>query len=37
MASKNEEPVICSKCNVIFESDDKFLMHYEEAHKAVTR
>jgi hypothetical protein len=33
MASQNEEPVICSKCNVTFESDGKFLQHYGEAHK----
>jgi hypothetical protein len=37
MNSKNEEPVICSKCNVTFESDDKFLQHYDEAHKAAAR
>jgi hypothetical protein len=33
MASSNEEPVICSKCNVTFESDDKYLQHYDEVHK----
>jgi hypothetical protein len=37
MNSKNEEPVICSKCNVIFESDGKFLQHYDEAHKLEIR
>lgn len=33
MASRNEEPVICSKCNITFESDDKYLQHYDEVHK----
>jgi hypothetical protein len=34
MASKNEEPVICSKCNITFESDEKYLQHYDEVHKS---
>jgi hypothetical protein len=33
MASKKEEPVICSKCKITFESDDKYLQHYDEVHK----
>lgn len=37
MASQNEEPVICSKCNVTFESDGEFLKHYDEAHKTQAR
>ena len=36
MDSKNEEPVICSKCNVTFETDEKFLQHYDEVHKSET-
>lgn len=33
VASKNEEPVMCSKCNVIFESEENYLQHYDEVHK----
>jgi uncharacterized C2H2 Zn-finger protein len=33
MASKNEEPVMCSKCNITFESEEKYLQHYDEVHK----
>ncbi len=33
MASKNEEPVMCSKCNVTFESEEKYLQHYDEVHR----
>ena len=33
VTSRPEEPVICSKCNVTFESDDKYLQHYNEVHK----
>ena len=29
----NEEPVMCSKCNVVFESDTEFIMHYDKNHK----
>ena len=36
MASKNErtEPVVCSKCNKTFESDEKYIQHYDEVHKS---
>lgn len=33
LASKNEEPVMCSKCHITFESNDKYLQHYDEVHK----
>jgi uncharacterized C2H2 Zn-finger protein len=29
----NEEPVMCSKCNVVFKSDSEFLVHYDKNHK----
>ena len=29
----NEEPVMCSKCNVVFNSDSEFIMHYDKNHK----
>lgn len=29
----DEEPVMCSKCNVVFESDTEFIMHYDKNHK----
>jgi hypothetical protein len=30
---KDSEPVICSKCNVTFGTDDQYLQHYDEKHK----
>ena len=36
MASEKEEPVICSKCNITFETDEKYLRHYDEVHKSET-
>ena len=28
------EPVMCSKCNITFESESEYLQHYNEKHKA---
>jgi hypothetical protein len=30
---KYNEQVICSKCNVPFETEDKYLQHYDEKYK----
>ena len=30
---KNEEPVMCSKCNVAFRSEKEFIIHYDKNHK----
>ncbi len=30
---KDNEPGICSKCKVTFETDDQYLQHYDEKHK----
>jgi uncharacterized C2H2 Zn-finger protein len=30
----NAEPVMCSKCNITFESESEYLQHYNEKHKA---
>ena len=32
--STEKEPVMCSKCNEIFETDSKYIQHYNEKHKA---
>jgi hypothetical protein len=37
MASQKEEPVICSKCNITFETDGEYLRHYEQDHKSETK
>jgi uncharacterized C2H2 Zn-finger protein len=29
----NGEPVMCSKCNVVFENETEFIMHYDMNHK----
>jgi uncharacterized C2H2 Zn-finger protein len=28
-----EEPIMCSKCNMVFESDSDYMQHYNEKHK----
>jgi hypothetical protein len=33
VATKNQEPVLCSKCYATYESDDQYLQHYDEVHK----
>jgi uncharacterized C2H2 Zn-finger protein len=30
---KSEEPIMCSKCNIAFESDSDYIQHYNEKHK----
>lgn len=30
---KNEEPVMRSKCNVPFQSETEFIIHYDKNHK----
>jgi len=33
--STEKEPVMCSKCNEVFETaDSKYIQHYNEEHKA---
>jgi len=31
--SREKEPVMCSKCNEVFETDSKYMQHYESKHK----
>jgi uncharacterized C2H2 Zn-finger protein len=31
--SREKEPVMCSKCNELFETDSKYIQHYNERHK----
>jgi uncharacterized C2H2 Zn-finger protein len=31
--STEKEPVMCSKCNEVFETDSKYIQHYNEIHK----
>ena len=31
--SGKEEPIMCSKCNMVFESDSDYIQHYNEKHK----
>ena len=28
-----DEPVMCSKCNIPFENESEYLRHYNEKHK----
>jgi uncharacterized C2H2 Zn-finger protein len=32
---KSGEPVMCSKCNMVFKSDSDHMQHYNEKHKPV--
>ena len=32
--STEKAPVMCSKCNQMFETDSKYIQHYNENHKA---
>ena len=29
---EEEEPIMCSKCNMVFESDSDYMQHYNEKH-----
>ena len=29
---EGSEPVICSKCNVTFETDSQYIQHYDQNH-----
>lgn len=29
----DSEPVICSKCNITFDTDAGYMQHYDEKHK----
>ena len=29
---EDSEPVICSKCNVTFDSDSQYIQHYDQIH-----
>jgi uncharacterized C2H2 Zn-finger protein len=31
--SREKEPVMCSKCNEVFETDSKYIQHYNINHK----
>jgi hypothetical protein len=30
---EEQEPVMCSKCNVVFSTEREYLQHYSEMHK----
>ena len=32
-ASQLGEPVVCSKCNLLFDTDSDFVEHYDQKHK----
>jgi len=32
-ASPPGEPVVCSKCNLLFDTDSDYLEHYDQKHK----
>jgi uncharacterized C2H2 Zn-finger protein len=36
MKNKNDDnlPVICSKCNMTFQTESDYLQHYDEKHKS---
>jgi hypothetical protein len=36
-AEKEQDPVICSKCNRTFESDSEYKQHYDKMHKSDDR
>jgi uncharacterized C2H2 Zn-finger protein len=31
--NESGEPVMCSKCNLVFDSDSAYIQHYNEKHK----
>jgi hypothetical protein len=33
LENEEEEPVMCSKCNVVFPTEREYLQHYSEMHK----
>ena len=33
MENQNDEPIMCSKRNKIFENESEYLEHYNEKHK----
>ena len=33
MEKNDDEPVMCSKCNKLFENESEYLQHYNEKHK----
>jgi len=34
---QGEEPVMCSKCNMVFESDTDYKRHYDDNHRPEER
>jgi uncharacterized C2H2 Zn-finger protein len=32
MDKDNDEPVMCSKCNIAFENESEYLQHYSDKH-----
>ena len=32
-ASPADEPVVCSKCNLLFDTDSDYIEHYDQKHK----
>jgi hypothetical protein len=36
-AEKEQEPVLCSKCNGTFESDSEYKRHFNKMHKSDDR
>ncbi len=37
MPESESEPVMCSKCNVIFPAESEYLEHYDEKHRQQER
>jgi uncharacterized C2H2 Zn-finger protein len=33
MRSDNDEPVMCSKCNIAFKNESEYLEHYKDKHE----
>jgi hypothetical protein len=32
-ANQLDEPVVCSKCNLLFDTDSDYIEHYDQKHK----
>ena len=30
---ENDEPVMCSKCNIVFSTEREYMQHYNEMHR----
>ena len=34
---EDSEPVMCSKCNIVFSTEREYMQHYNEMHKMAER